>query len=631
MDHMHNGVKIMYANMVSKYFKKFMLQQHKHILNYKQKARLIYKYSEGERFLIISSVLLAVSVSISEIFSFGLLIPIMQSSDVMSGFNNVPVLKWFNHFFVNESKNSILLNGAVILLFFTFIRGGLLYFSELASYSIPWRLDTHLRVRVYKSLSITALSYVESLSAADQSDITASNPARIGIAMRFVALFISSLIIICVNILLMLLVSPFLTIAIISIMFVLSTVYKNFTSERIVKAGTNLTESTSNFSRAFYDTLTGMRVIRLSGGMDDALALVNNSINDMKEANLDVLKLQSLVGPFLVTAVGSIFCLVLIIAAALGRAENQLLIVSMIATIYFMSRLLGPLTLINVSRTYVFANLDAFEQMDKFFASVPQNIDADGSVNLEGFPKTVSFKNVFFNYSNKTETVVKSFNLTINVGEKIGIVGSSGSGKSTIIGLITRLYRPTIGEIYLDEIPLDQIKIQSWWSLIAVVTQDYFFSNISIRKNLVQGLSNLPHDDEIRRALWCADADGIIDALPNGLDTILQDRGIGLSGGERQRLSIARAILRASDFLIFDESTSNLDVNTEARILERISQLYPTITMLIIAHRLGALRLCDSIVVMVSGTITRTIKRNPDLLTGFPELGEILTEKPSHN
>lgn len=591
--------------------------------------RQVLRYSAGEQKLIAVSIVLTILASVTETFSFGLLIPIMESSQMLSGFADVPVLKWFSSLFVGFSQNQRLLLAASLLLVLTLIRGALLYISEIASYSIPWRVDARLRLKVYDCLHRASIGYVEGLSAAEQANITASNPARIGVALRFVALLAANIGIVVINMAMMMVVSPALTLSLLFVIAVLSLIYKRFTGSSLSQSGTRLTEATTQFSRAFYDTLNGMRVIRLSGSTGIAKGWVKDAIESMKAANLKVLAIQAVVGPYFVTAVGIIFCVILMSAAALGHAENSALLASMVATIYLMSRLLGPVTLINVSRAYIAANLDAFREMERFMAEVPRHFEPDGGIRLQDFQQEISFRGVTFLYQGREEPALKNLTLTIRKGEKVGIVGLSGSGKSTVVNLLTRLYRPSGGEIQVDGISLDALQIDSWWTQMAVVTQEMFFSHMTIRENLTQGLSATPTDDQIWNALYVADASGFVAELPNGLDTLLPDRGGGLSGGERQRLCLARAILRQAHLLILDEATSNLDVRTEAIILERLADKFPEITVLVIAHRVGAVQICDKIAVLGSGCIVRIVEKSKDISTGYPPLAELLSDDKS--
>lgn len=586
----------------------------------------VRRYSAGEQRLIVVSVVLTVLASVTEAASFGLLIPIMESAQSLDGFANVPLLKWFSSLFNGLTQNERLAWAAGSLLVLTLFRGALLYISEIASYSIPPRVDARLRMKVYGCLHSVSISYLESLSAGKQSNITAESPARVGITMRFVAILAANSIILIINTALMAIISPVVTLSILLVIAALTIVYKKLTGNSLANAGNALTSATAQFSQVFYDTLNGMRMIRLSGATSEAKELVADAVDNMRSANVKRLSIEATVFPFFATAIGVLFSGALIGTAVLGYGDSATLLATMVATIYLMSRLLGPVTLINVSRTNIAANIDAFQELDRFFSEAPHHTERDGDTNLPGFSQEISFRGVEFSYHGRKDPALRNFNLTIKKGERVGIVGLSGSGKSTVINLLTRIYRPTRGEIFVDSLRIDSLRIETWWSHIAIVMQDMFFTRNSIRANLIQGLSDAPPDNEIWRALHVADADVFLSALPGGLDAVLADRGIGLSGGERQRLSLARALLRKPGLLILDEATSSLDVRTEAVVVERLARHYPNLTLIVIAHRLGAVQFCDRIVVLKDGRIVREERHSDSMSEGYPALIEMLAD-----
>lgn len=594
------------------------------IKDYKDFLLRIHHYSCGERRLILGSVILTVLASVTEAVGFGLLIPIMESAQNIQGFSNVPLLKWFSDLFSGFDQNEKLAWAAGCLLVLTLLRGALVYFSEIASYSIPPRVDARLRMRVYDCLHSASISFLEGLSAGQQSNITAANPARVAISMRFAAILTANILIVLMNTAVMAIISPLLTIGMLLILAILTLVYKQLTGNALSEAGSTLTTATAQFSQMFYDTLNGMRTIRLSGGTTDAKSQVADSVEKMKSANLRRLSIEATVFPFFATAIGILFCSVLIGAAMLGYGDSATLLATMIATIYLMSRLLGPITLINVSRTNLAANLDAFQEMDRFFEEVPHHVEPDGNNEFSRLRESIVFRDVGFTYHGRDEAALKNFSLTIHKGERIGIVGLSGSGKSTIINLMTRIYRPCIGHILIDDIKLDSLRIESWWRRIAIVMQDIFLTRKTIRENLTQGLLHPPTDETIWKALHTADADNFVSQLPSGLDTVLADRGVSLSGGERQRLSLARALLREPDLLILDEATSSVDVQTEATIVNRLSANFPGMTLIVIAHRMGAIRKCNRLLVLKNGEIALELTQSESLVDGYPSLIELL-------
>jgi ATP-binding cassette subfamily C protein len=219
------------------------------------------------------------------------------------------------------------------------------------------------------------------------------------------------------------------------------------------------------------------------------------------------------------------------------------------------------------------------------------------------FKNQIKFEKLSFAYEEKSYPLVLSdLNLTIQANEMIAIVGSTGAGKSTIADLIMGLILPKEGKIFVDEIPLNAEYIHLWRQQIGYVTQDTFLFHDTVRANLRWACPDAT-DEEIGEALRLAAAEDFVSKLPEGMDTVLRDRGVRLSGGERQRLSLARALLRKPSLLILDEATSNLDSENEQRILAALQGLRGQMTILMITHRLSAIRYADVIHVVDEGRL----------------------------
>ena len=213
---------------------------------------------------------------------------------------------------------------------------------------------------------------------------------------------------------------------------------------------------------------------------------------------------------------------------------------------------------------------------------------------------TVVFHNVEFGYEDGCP-VLKEFNLSINAGEKIGIVGHSGNGKTTVTSLLLGFYRVNNGVILINDIPLEKIDQKQLRKMIGVVSQDVMIFEDTIRYN--SSLDNDYSDDEIYSALDAVKLSDVVNALPNGIDTIISPSTHNLSGGQKQRLMIARMLLRNPSFIILDEGTSSLDVETEKFITQMLNERMKDTTVIIISHRFETIRNCQRIVVLNDHTV----------------------------
>ena len=238
-----------------------------------------------------------------------------------------------------------------------------------------------------------------------------------------------------------------------------------------------------------------------------------------------------------------------------------------------------------------------FEILDQ-----PDEVD-EGTKTLrpEEIRGNIEFKDIQFGYV-PGEAVLKRLNLSVKPGQKIAIVGATGSGKTTVVNLLTRFYELNGGEITIDGVNITEIPKKDLRSLIAIVLQDTVLFSDTIRNNIKYGHSEAT-DEAMRRAAATAKADRFIDRLPDGYDTMLAESGSNLSQGQRQLLAIARAVLADPKILILDEATSNVDTRTEMHIQEALVALMKNRTSLIIAHRLSTIQDADVIVVIKDGRV----------------------------
>jgi ABC transporter fused permease/ATP-binding protein len=242
-----------------------------------------------------------------------------------------------------------------------------------------------------------------------------------------------------------------------------------------------------------------------------------------------------------------------------------------------------------------------FEILDR-----PIGETKSGKKIIEQTKGRLEFDRVTFSYRTRENfAVLKNLSLTVEPGEVVALVGSSGSGKSTVASLIARFYDPTSGVIKIDGLNLTEIDYQNYHSLIGMVPQDPILFSVSIAENISFGLEHAS-PDEIRAAAKLANALTFIETFPDGFKTLVGERGIQLSGGQRQRIAIARAAVRNPRILILDEATSALDSESESLVQEALERLMVGRTTLIIAHRLSTIRNADKIVVLDAGQIVET-------------------------
>ncbi|MFJ1293722.1 ABC transporter ATP-binding protein [Paracoccus yeei] len=245
-----------------------------------------------------------------------------------------------------------------------------------------------------------------------------------------------------------------------------------------------------------------------------------------------------------------------------------------------------------------------FRRYQELLATDPEIADAPDAIPAPALRGDIRFEGVGFAYDSG-RPILSNIDLEIRAGETVAFVGPSGAGKTTLLALLPRFYEPTSGRITVDGIALDRMQLHSLRRQIGLVSQDVFLFGGTLRENIAYGRLGAS-EEEIMQAARQAQLGPLIESLPEGLETLVGERGVMLSGGQKQRVAIARAFLKNPPILILDEATSALDSQTEREIQAALDALAVGRTTLVIAHRLGTIRHADRIVVMAGGRIVET-------------------------
>ena len=271
-------------------------------------------------------------------------------------------------------------------------------------------------------------------------------------------------------------------------------------------------------------------------------------------------------------------------------------------TSYISSVISSVMTVTMIFMTMMMARA-SIKRVNEVLDDEPTFTDKGADKSLTVSDGSIEFRNVNFKYSKDAEkNVLENISFKINPGEKVGIIGATGSAKSTLVSLIPRLYDVTEGEVLVGGRNVKDYTFDRLRENVSVVLQNNVLFSGTVKENLLWGKPEAT-DEEITEACKAAQADGFIQELENGYDTRLGQGGVNISGGQKQRLCIARALLRKSKILIFDDSTSAVDTATDSKIREALLKNYPGMTQLIIAQRINSLRHVDKIIVLDDGKI----------------------------
>lgn len=351
-------------------------------------------------------------------------------------------------------------------------------------------------------------------------------------------------------------------------------------------------------------TLSGLPVVQAFSQEDRQHSLFKQQSEQTMRDYLKSIKaqLEFSVGVSTSTAIGTA---VMIFAGGLSVVNGSLSLGELLVFLSYLASLYGPIeTLAYISSTYASAMARAmrvFEVLDETPAVLDEGLLNKLPENQHTTGLDVSFENIQFGYK-EDQVILDNVSLEVKAGETIALVGSTGSGKSTLVSLIPRFYDARNGILRINGTDIKNLKLHTLRSTISMVLQDPYILPISIADNIAYGNPNATQAD-IAEAARIANVHEFVEKLPHGFETILTENGNDLSGGQRQRLSIARAMLKNSPILILDEPTSALDVKSESLFFEALEKLIEGRTSFIIAHRLSTIQSADRIVVLDQGQI----------------------------
>lgn len=285
-----------------------------------------------------------------------------------------------------------------------------------------------------------------------------------------------------------------------------------------------------------------------------------------------------------------------------GQFMGTVITSEVIVTFYmYLSTFFNPIQNLAEQFNWLQSAFASAEKVFSLFDMQPVVTDSEGAIELENLRGDIEFKNVWFSYV-PGEWVLKDLSFKVSAGQTVAFVGSTGSGKTTIMSLICRNYDIQKGEILIDGIDIKNIKIASLRKHFGQMLQDVFLFSGTVRSNICM-LGDEFSDEEVMNACRYVNADGLIAKLKNGLDEEVRERGNNFSAGERQLLSFARAVIHRPEVMILDEATANIDTETERLIQDSLEKMMNIGTMLVVAHRLSTIRKADNIIVLSHGEI----------------------------
>ena len=556
--------------------------------------KYLYKYKYhlilGTVFIIISN-LFGVIPAVVVRHSFDL---IQGSFQIYNGFEGFDLQKDTYDLFAS----SILIFGMVILvsailkgIFMFFMRQTIIVMSRLVEYD--------LKNEIYEHYQTLPLSFYRKNNTGDLMNRISEDVSRvrmyIGPAIMYgINLFTMFLIVIPF----MLSINVELTLySLLPLPFLSFSIY--YVNNIINKRSEEIQESLSDLSTFVQEAFSGIRVIKAFVREKDYNDKFSVASNDYKKKSLRLAFVQSLFFPLIMSLIG-LSVILTVYVGSIGILQGELSTGNIAEFIIYVNMLTWPVTALGWI-TSIIQRAAASQKRINEFLHTQNDIVSEKNIEKE-IEGVVDFENVKFTYPDSGIEALKNVSFSVKAGESIAIIGTTGSGKSTIANLLCRMYDVSEGEVKIDEISIKDYSLSTVRGNIGYVPQDVFLFSETIADNIAFGNQKLT-EEQIRQASDYADLTENIDRFPKGFQTMLGERGITLSGGQKQRVSIARAIAREPKILIMDDCLSAVDTKTENSILNSMKKIMVGRTTVIISHRVSSAQLADKIIVLDDGNI----------------------------
>ncbi len=567
------------------------------------KKSKLFQIFKKECLVLMQLVLVSTLVSILEGVGIAVFLPILQTQGTA---NSLQIPFPFNQvvaFFAQFSFERRILWVALILVLINLIKFFLMYCVILLSLVIRTRvIETYSVVCMQRLMELRMGFYNKKHMADFQNMIKNKIEFHMGLFAELICNVIPAFVTTIFLMAVLFLFSWQITLVSLGILSIAS-VALSILSKKIRKLGEQYFVEEARFNKVIFDIIHGMKTIRLFNMQGKMLKDFQVHVGQIVSAYTRSSIANKLIGPvFELTGVLMLAFIMILGALWSGHFNKDTMLMTIFAFIVVLARLVPALKQLNNARGAILTRIPVLTDIERFLETTVYERLPEGKGSFHGLKDKIEFKNVTFSYGQENQAVLQNVSFEIKKGEKIGVVGISGSGKSTIIELLLRFYDPQQGMISIDGVDLKEFDVRFLRQSVGVVAQDTFLFGNSVLANIA--FSNVQMtDDQVMAAARLAHADEFIQKMPSGYQTIIGDRGVLISGGQRQRIAIARAILNNPDILIFDEATSALDASSERIVQETFEEISAGKTVITISHRLSTIIKSDRIIVIHQGRI----------------------------
>lgn len=499
-----------------------------------------------------------------------------------------------------DEVRAILLNNIFWILVTTLIAGFLTFLMRQTLIVMSRHIEFDLKNDIYEHYQKLSQSFYKKNRTGDLMNRISEDVGKVRQYVGPAVMYsINTLIRFIVVIVQMFLISPQLTLYSLLPLPILAVFIFKLSREINIKSGI-FQQNLSKLSTYTQEIFSGIRVIKAYAIEDETQKEFKSLANESKEKYMSLAKANALIGPLMILLIG-ISNLVVIFSGGILYINGTIADIGVIAQfILYINMLTWPVASLGWISTMIQEAKASQKRINEFLNEVPEIINTQP--NRSQIQGNIKFSNVSFTYEDTGINALKNVSFSVKKGETLAILGNTGSGKSTILSLITRLYDADKGHIYIDETLIENINLIDLRNHVAIVPQDAFLFSDSIRNNIKFGKIDAT-DDEVKAVAKQAAVHENIIRFKNGYETVLGERGLTLSGGQKQRVSIARALIKNAPILLLDDSLSAVDTETEETILKNLQEHSTKTTTIIVTHRISAAKNADSILILDKGEV----------------------------
>jgi subfamily B ATP-binding cassette protein MsbA len=511
-------------------------------------------------------------------------------------------ISWFDIWVlgVNTSATSRLYRISALILLTTWTRAGFNYFASVYTELSQYNLVDRLRKQIFEQLQALSLSFFAKTRSGELINTITTEIERIKQVFGGFGFLLTSSLTAAVYFLSMFLLSWQLTV-ISMLLFTLLAVGLSTLNARVREASFGVTKASGQFTSTAMEFISAIRTVQAFATQDFERRRFYGASSNIVSSYGKAIRAWALVKPLAEGLATTILISMIIVAFTVFVTNGTLQVASLLTFFFVLFRLVPSLQSVNNVMAQLSTLYGSADNIKELLRTDNKTYFQNGETEFLGLKRSIDLVSVDFGYDARN-LVLHDITLTIERGQMTALVGSSGAGKTTLADLIPRFYDPTEGKVLIDGVDLREFEINSLRRKMAVVSQDTFIFNTSVRNNIAYGTEGAS-EEAILEAARLANALEFIKEMPEGFETQLGDRGVRLSGGQRQRIAIARALLRNPEILILDEATSALDSVSERLIQESLEKLAVGRTVIAIAHRLSTIASADKVVVLEQGRI----------------------------